>query len=436
MSEDKPTETPTTSSASTTDVVSQIKYILGALGYSFDEHINFTKKDSFGRYIIKDTESVAFEILNYKTINKIPGLNKDIITSTLVWYKKEYPQQEFSKHRQKIQHDATAINRTEELVDAIAGKNHLKIYDTIFNQVGYCIKKRMYGEIPEYPIWLNLSGRDNVGKSYFLKKWMSSIIPSSYILKPKSTNDGNVLNNLEKNGHLFIEKYALIFGELAGMSDVKIPQIKDIIDDDEIAYRAYYSQGSIKGKNNAQLLSASNHHLKETFQRDDSIRKYCDIPFIVPDTIEEMKARWKVIDTFDYLEWIKSINENDESPLKKVYPEYLEWVKKDCYKPTETEVWVSGYINQNLGKEILFGTIFNDYGHCNIKMKISKTNDFSKMLVKQGCVKLEVKTNKGFKYKFPSSNDPLEGAEIYFTDFEEKRTGFPFPKTPSLVEEF
>ena len=297
--------------------------LLAELGYKLNEHYQFVKTDAYGLSIIKSIDDVAFELYVFKQENELPGLTKTMIMDYLSWYLNDYPQRKLIEHRQVIKYDPSAIRRTRTLADAVAGKGHNPLYDVVFDQIGYCIKMRMFGKAPQYPLWLNISGPDGVGKSKFVERWMSSIIPAHYIERPQSTAEGSVLNNLEKNGYLFIERYAIIFGELLGASDVAIDNIKNLVDVGSINFRGYYGQSSRSGQNIAQLISTSNKHLKDKFQRDDAIRKYCDIPFVSSDTQEELAERWKVINDFDYLEWMRSIDENGDEPLVKHYKAFL-----------------------------------------------------------------------------------------------------------------
>lgn len=396
------------------DVVGQTELALGALGYRFNEFWEFIKNDTYGTPMKIPPEAVSLEIFMYKTKENLIGLSTTLINSALEYIIFKKQAQQFADIRHKTNFDPSATNKGLDIVNAFTGIDHNKIYDTIFNHVLWCIKRRMRGMSVDYPIWVNFSGKDSIGKTWCLRTWMEGIIPTTYIEAPSGkTSDGNIINNIEKNGYLFAERYAIIFGELAGMSDVGIAQVKDIIDQPVINYRVMHTQTSARGRNTAQLLSSSNTHIRDNFQRDDYIRKYCDILF-ADGTPEELKSRWKIIDNFDYIEWMRSIDENGPSPLSAIYQEYLKWVKEDCYSPTESDIWMSGYVFTHSGKTILRKHIVGLYNKCPIKNKISNRSKFAILFKRFNLVESKLRRSGGTAYFIPGGSIPLEGYEQYF----------------------
>ena len=86
-------------------------------------------------------------------------------------------------------------------------------------------------------------------------------------------------------------------------------------------------------------------------------------------------------------------------------------------------MWVNGYISQHLSETLFFGDIFKEYKDSDIKMQVKRPNEFKSVLEKFGCAQVHPRTAKGFKYVFPTTISVLEGAEVYFDDFEYPSTG-------------
>jgi hypothetical protein len=315
-------------------------------------------------------------------------------------------------------------NKIEDICRAIAGPSFHPLYPVVLNHMGHCIKRRMRQMPAAYPILINFSGPEECGKSYMVRRMFQKIVPEGHFEELKDS--GAVLANMEKNGYLFTERLGVVLGELANMERVSIDGLKDVIDAEEVAYRKFFTQRSAKGPNRAQLIGTSNKHLREILQRDEFIRKYCNISFDSCPREERVTIRWPIIDAFDCIEWLRSIDESGPSPLESQYAEFKEWVRTDCYRPTDAEVWLSGYLHTHPGEQRQFGMIWDDYRknpHLP-QAKLGRDN-FQKLLLKLGC---EKKTVSGRShYVFPATATPLDGWDAYFPesldDLREKLLG-------------
>lgn len=303
-------------------------------------------------------------------------------------------------------------NRIEDICRAIAGLDFHPLYPVVLNHVGHCIKRRTRGLSVNYPLLVNFSGPEECGKSYLVQQMFRAVLPEGFHEELKDS--GQVLRDLQKHGYLFTDRLGVILGEMANMPEVSIDTLKDLIDAPEIHYRIFRSQASAKGPNRAQLIGTSNKHLREILQRDEHIRKYCNLAYDDCPRDERIKERWPVIANFDWCEWLRSIDETAPSPLDVVYGEFKAWVKVDCYRPTDSEVWLSGFIHKNLGRRHQFTDIWTAYQKIECipaKAKLGR-DKFQQLLTRAGCQKKIVSGCS--HYLLPESVEPLDGWEAYF----------------------
>ena len=395
---------------------SKILLDLTEMGYSLNQFGNYQRTDAnTGTPMPAKEDVLVTRIYDHRqTFNKRP-ISKERVRDILVEHSQQYSDDLYVKKVQETDFKPGTLNRIEDICEAIAGTNYPSLYPIVLNHMGHCIKRRMRHQQAVYPILINFSGPEACGKSYMVRRMFESILPQGYVEDLKDS--GTALSNFEKNGYLLTERLGVVLGELASMERVSIDGLKDLIDAPEIDYRKFHQQRSAKGPNRAQLIGTSNKHLREIFQRDDYIRKYCNIAYEHCPREERVNVRWKKVDTFDWVEWLRSIDENAPSPLVAVYEQFKEWVKVDCYRPTEAEVWLSGYIHLNSGVERPFARIWDDYQRAfNLpKAKLGRDN-FIKLLVKQGC---EKKTISGRShYLLPTTITPLDGWDAYFPEGE------------------
>jgi len=400
------------------DIQELLQMVLKTLGYSLDATFNFQKIDDYGHPLSNQTlDSITTNILNLKALkaDEIPiDLTRTEIFDNLVEYQRSKKEQLFADTRAKLKYDPAAKTNIVELIKAVCGPNYNPLFPTLFKHINWCMKRRMLGLDVEYPLLLNISGEGGCGKGYLINRWVTSLLPPGYFESVK--NAGEIFNNFEKNGYLFTNRYAIIMGELSNAENIVLSILKDIIDALFVDYRVYHTQGSFNGRNVAQLFGTSNKHLREIFPRDDFIRKYFNVEFALFVDEHDKKDRWLTIEMFDFVNEMKTVDEKQPAPILSILDEYFAWVKEDCFNPTETDLWVSGFLFRNKGTEMYYHKIYQLYDDSSIKKKITKPDSFSKILKRHGAVKAS-RDKHGFRYTIPMSvSEPLEGSEVYFDD--------------------
>lgn len=357
-----------------------------------------------------DIDVLVTRIIDVRQRNRHDYIGRETIKHILIEYKRSEKDKKYVEFVNSIRFDSTKTNKIDIICRSIAGPNHNTLYPVLLNHMGYSIKRRMYNLPVDYPILINFSGKESVGKSFFIRSIYKSIIPEGYYEEVKDS--GKTLNNIEKNGYLFRSRLFLYLGEMTSMNELGIENLKDIIDSADVSSRMYHSNSeSYTAQNKSQIIGSSNKHLKDILQRDDFVRKYCNIQYDDCPMDERQNIRWKMINEFDWIEWIKSINENDESPLSKCYPEFLKWVKADMYRPTDSELWLNGFMVKNKGETIMFKSILDEYYDCNINPKLGRDN-FIKLLNKFDCIK--IKKERGSYYTIPNNIKPIENSDVVY----------------------
>lgn len=398
------------------EVTDKIKVLtdLVEMGYSLDGFGGYRRIDAATNTPIPVSDDVLVtRICDHRQQFSKRPISKERLRDILVENSQGHLESHYIKKVKETDFQDGTPNKIEDICRAIAGPTYPSLYPIVLNHMGHCIKRRMRGQVAVYPILINFSGPEECGKSYMVRRMFQSILPQGYFEELKDS--GAVLANLEKNGYLFTERLGVVLGELASMEQVSIDSLKDLIDSEEIHYRRFHTQRSAKGLNRAQLIGTSNKHLREIFQRDEFIRKYCNIAFDQCSREERVNERWKIVDAFDWVQWLRSIDEDKEAPLEPVYGEYKQWVKADCYRPTDTEVWLSGYIFTNLGRERQFSRIWEDYQNNSYfpKAKLGRDN-FIRLLTKQGCER-KIISGRSY-YALPAASTPLDGWDAYFPE--------------------
>ncbi|HNU50721.1 MAG TPA: hypothetical protein PKJ98_07380 [Verrucomicrobiota bacterium] len=385
---------------------------LAEMGYALNQFGNYQRTDeSTGTPLQAPEDVLITRIYDHRQKFGKRPISKERIKDILVENAQTHWENLYVKKVREVEFTSGTPNKVEDLCRAIAGPNFHPLYPVVLNHIAWSIKRRMRQMPVDYPILINFSGPEECGKSFLVRRMCEAVLPIRQFEELKDS--GAILSNMERSGYLFTDRLVVVLGELTNMERVSIDVLKDLIDAEEIAYRRFFTQRSANGPNRAQLIGTSNRHLREIFPRDEFIRKYCNVCFDDCPREERVNVRWKIVDDFNFSEWFRSINESGPSPLAPVYPKFREWVKTDCYRPTETEVWLSGYISLHPGDERQFAAIWDDYQknpHLP-KAKLGRDN-FQRLLVRQGC---ERKTVSGRShYILPAITTPLDGWDAYF----------------------
>ncbi len=386
---------------------------LAEMGYQLNRFGGYERRDEKTSAPVPVTLPVlATRIIDHRQRQEKHPLHKERILDVLVEHSQHRCDQLFLDKITETNHVAGTPNRIEDICRSIAGPDFHPLYPVVLSHVGWCIKRRTRGLEVKYPLLVNLSGPEECGKSFLVQRMFKAVLPEGFHEELKDS--GEVLGNLQKFGYVFTDRLGVILGEMANMPEVSIDTLKDLIDAPEIHYRVFRTQASAKGPNRAQLIGTSNKHIREILQRDENIRKYCNIAYDECSRPERVNKRWPIIENFDWCEWMRSIDEKAPSPLEPVYGEFKKWAKADCYRPTDSEVWLSGYIHKYPGSRVQFSELCSAYQAIEAIPQKAKlgAGKFQQLLLRVGCVK-HVVSGRMF-YELPTSVPPLEGWEAYF----------------------
>lgn len=398
------------------------RYELKVLGFRLNNDNNFIQMDKYNLPIIYGKESVARRIYLACQLKYPNPLNERKILLGLDMIIETSNKDSFAEFRNDIKYNPTIINNSKIFIDELCGTEHNPLYDIIMNHIVWCVKRRIFGLDVDYPLWVNFSGNGNIGKTKSIEIWMRGICPEGYVAVPEDDKDSNILSNMEKHGNLLSDNFAVVFGELSGLSKVEIAHLKNLIDKGQIQIRKYFTQDHTKATNNAQLISTANTHLKDIFPRDEHIRKYCNI-IITGEPGDDITKRKNIVNSFDFKAWITSIDENGSSPLSSVYNAYLQWVMKDCYAPTDSDIWIMGYIARHLGLTIPFNQIYSLYEASSIDKKWSRFKTFPQQLLRHKCEKVKRKSSGIQEYIMPDSIEEWQESDAFF-DLHENHKHF------------
>jgi hypothetical protein len=386
---------------------------LTEMGYQLNRYGGYERLDEKANAPVPVTMPVlTTRIIDHRQRQGRHPVPKERILDVLVEHSQDRFEQLFLAKISETNYVAGTPNRIEDICRSIAGPGFHPLYPAVLNHVGWCVKRRTRGLEVKYPLLVNLSGPEECGKSFLVQRMFRAVLPEGFHEELKDS--GQVLSNLQKYGYLFTERLGVILGEMANMPEVSIDTLKDLIDAPEIHYRIFRAQTSAKGPNRAQLIGTSNKHIREILQRDENIRKYCNLAYDECPRDERVGKRWPIIETFDWCEWLRSIDEMAPSPLEAVYHQFKTWAKADCYRPTDSEVWLSGFIHKYPGSKVQFADLWSGYQRIEAIPQKAKlgAGKFQQLLLRVGCVK-HVVSGRMF-YELPSAAQPLDGWEAYF----------------------
>jgi hypothetical protein len=214
----------------------RVKADLLEMGYSLNRFGNYeTEDEETGTRLEAREEILTTRIYDHRQRQGKKAISKERIRDILIEDAQTHSDRRYQKKVKETAFVAGTANKIEQVCAAIAGPNYHRLYPTILNHVGHCIKRRMRGRNVAYPLLVNFSGPEECGKSYFARNMLAAILPDGYVEELKDC--GDVLGNLQKNGYLFTERLGVVLGELTNMEAVSINILKDLIDADEVHYR-------------------------------------------------------------------------------------------------------------------------------------------------------------------------------------------------------
>ena len=212
--------------------------------------------------------------------------------------------------RNRIKYDPNVPDRWIEWMK-IVFKSEDDIDRMIMKHAIWIQKRRIFGlpvDCTHKPLFINLFGLGNTGKSSLLSKYLLKPIPEAYI---KADSDVASIFNDERKYHNFGEHYAIKFGELGGLQKAQVEKLKNIIDEDKITSRVLGTNTNEKYYNNASLWGNSNKRICEQVPEYNPRKWYeFDMP---ARTQQEIDAYVLERDTIDPHDLYRCIDETAET---------------------------------------------------------------------------------------------------------------------------
>ena len=202
----------------------------------------------------------------------------------------------------------------------------------IFLQHLYNIKRKLVLDDCQckYTFLMFLYGAGGVGKSYLIDKICSPFVEYH---KKASLSLADFNDSLGVKNHL-TNNYVIVLDEFRGLSKLDLQALKSYISDSSCSSRSAYEKTATCAKNHASFFSSSNVEL------DDCIVDNNNRRFIQFNMAKDIQNNWNEIDSFDFIELFRSIDENGMGYMTTDdFKAISDVIKSESYQPNAFEQW-------------------------------------------------------------------------------------------------
>ena len=221
-------------------------------------------------------------------------LTKSIIESVLGKMKFEAKQLRFNELKEYIKFTSASFN-FEDLLIAVTGKAD-PIEVGIMKHFLWQVKRKMWEQPVENHIMPVFVGKSGCGKSHAISRMLSPIKDITYM-------DGDFKKLVDsRESFALIHNFVYFMDEMSKADKADVETIKNKITSPIIQYRKLGTNANETGPNNATFIGASNLDLEYVIKDTTSVRRFYQLT-----TLDKMN--WEAINSFDFLQMWRSIDE-------------------------------------------------------------------------------------------------------------------------------
>lgn len=243
--------------------------------------------------------------------------------------------EEYKKSLDRLKFDLTykkysSVNISQNL-KSIGELNELDCI--VFHHWLWLVKRKIFGLQTEHELMLVLYGRSGAGKSYFLRKLLEPLNMVTIYTDMRVFNDQFGLRQFTRNR-------VMVFDELDMVSEVSVEKLKNVITAQEITWRVVRSEAVMSGRQNCTFVATTNLPVRDQIKDSTSARRYWQI-----DTHSNLN--WEFINSFDFTDLWKSVDENGSSPLLPCLEEVRDVQNSVILHRDDLDSWIEQYICSN-----------------------------------------------------------------------------------------
>ena len=191
-------------------------------------------------------------------------------------------------------------NLVDKFVEALTGKID-DIDVKVIKHFLWQIKRKMFRKEVTYHMMPVLVGPTGCGKSVSISKLLDPIEPVVYA-------DGDFKKLVDtREAFNLVENYIYFIDEMSKANYADVETIKNKITSKMIQYRILGTNNKFTGLNNATFIGCSNSNLDEIIKDSTSARRFYQIN-------TKSKIDWDTINSIDFLELWRGIDEGQQSP--------------------------------------------------------------------------------------------------------------------------
>lgn len=247
-----------------------------------------TPIDIVAEYIRDFSESILKQQLSKQTIISVMGAMK---------YNNRLGR--FEQLKNYIKYEPTNFD-WDQLLFSITGIND-PILVLILKHFVWQVKRKLFNMPVTYHMMPVFVGKSGSGKSMLITKMIQDLKDIAYL-------DGDFNKLIDTRESFALTDYYIYFiDEMSKADKADVESIKNKITSNTIQYRILGTHTLQTGTNNATFVGASNIEIEHVIKDETSARRFFQI-------VTSDRMKWDQINSFNYLEMWKSIDEMQDKP--------------------------------------------------------------------------------------------------------------------------
>lgn len=270
-------------------------------------------------------ETLAVSLLRLDAREQNAEEIRSYIRDALSVYKHERAKVELKKLAQNLTYQASNSDLVATWVTAVCGTPS-KLDVAVMKHFIWQVKRKLSGLSVDHHMMPVVFGKSGAGKSVAVSQLIGPL--RSVVLQ---TDMGIFEDPFSRRA--FSRNYVVFFDELHGADSMDVNAMKQIITAPVIEWRAMRSERVMSAPQNSTFIGCSNDPVRDRIKDPTSSRRFWQI------TCAD-KVDWEVINTIDYAELWRSVDEVAPSPILECLEEIRRVQEVEIRAKDIVEQWV------------------------------------------------------------------------------------------------